>query len=116
MHKTSSSLLLHALDSPSDDSDEEIKDEQAPDMTNFMSESIRDNVDTDSLTFLKSQCNLDLISKIEILTNGQGNCTDCFKDREGRITAALAFYVFHLRNSKKTVILLNNINSSSVPP
>lgn len=43
-------------------------------MTNFMSEFIRENVNTDFLTFLKSKCDLNLISEIEILTKGQGNC------------------------------------------
>lgn len=65
--KGSDSLLLHVLEPPSDDSDEEIKDEQPPNMTNYMSEFIREKVNTDFLTFLKSKCDINLISKIEIL-------------------------------------------------
>lgn len=117
MCKGSNSLLLHVLDPPSDDSDEEIKDEQPADMTNFMSEFIRENVNTDFLTFLKSKCYLNLISKIEILTKGQGNCSEWLKYREGRITASLAFSVCHFRDSniEDNYIVKIIMNSSSVP-
>lgn len=65
-----------------------------------MSEFFRENVDTDFLsTFLKSKCNLDLVSKIEISLKGQGNCTEWLKYRGGKLTASLAFYVCHVRDS-----------------
>lgn len=115
--KGSDSLLLQVLEPPSDDSDEEIKDEQPPNMTNYMSEFIREKVNTDFLTFLKSKCDINLISKIEVLTKGQGNCTEWFKYREGRITASLAFSVCHFRDSNKedNYIVKKIMNSSSVP-